>query len=185
MSVASGTPSDDDVARDRPLYGASFSAAVGRFFRNYAVFTGRASRSEFWWAALFQFIVGTIAGVVISIVLIVVVIVAFAAAERPDSLETGVTVALLSTLVIVVGLTVTTLPLLIPSIAVTVRRLHDTNRSGWWYLLSLIPYAGYVIYVFAALETDPAGSRFDAQRPSDVGGSAAGEAAADATTTTR
>jgi uncharacterized membrane protein YhaH (DUF805 family) len=69
-----------------------------------------------------------------------------------------------STLVMVIGLALTTLPLLQPSIAVTLRRLHDTNRSGWWYVLSLIPFGGYAICVFAALESDAAGIRFDSQR---------------------
>jgi uncharacterized membrane protein YhaH (DUF805 family) len=69
-----------------------------------------------------------------------------------------------STAVMVIGLALITRPLLLPSIAVTVRRLHDTNRSGWWYLISLIPFGGYAIYVFAALESDAAGIRFDSQR---------------------
>lgn len=55
-----------------------------------------------------------------------------------------------------------TLPMLLPSIAVTVRRLHDTNRSGWWYLLVRLPYAGYAVLVFAIFEADPEGARFDA-----------------------
>lgn len=40
------------------------------------------------------------------------------------------------------------LPILLPSIAVTVRRLHDTGRSGWWFLLSFLPLLGFVVYIF-------------------------------------
>ena len=48
-----------------------------------------------------------------------------------------------------------------PSIAVTVRRLHDTDRSGWWYLLLLIPVIGaLVILVFMLLDSQRGGNRF-------------------------
>ncbi|MGV3733176.1 MAG: DUF805 domain-containing protein [Microcella sp.] len=149
-----------------PLYGATFGQAVRLFFRKYADFTGRASRSEFWWAMLFQVIVGTIAGVVLSVVLVLVVIAVVIGADRPGAPETLLAAALWSTVVMVIGLSLISLPLLVPTLAVTVRRLHDTNRSGWWVLISFIPYAGYAIYAFAALESDPAGSRFDPPRAS-------------------
>ncbi|AOM41589.1 hypothetical protein A9255_14025 [Xenorhabdus hominickii] len=42
--------------------------------------------------------------------------------------------------------------ILIPQIAVTVRRLHDTNHSGWWLLLNLIPFGGLVVFIFILLE---------------------------------
>lgn len=152
------------MSLEEPLYGATFGESVRRFFRKYADFTGRASRSEFWWAMLFQVIVGTIAGIVLSVVLVIVVIAVVTGAERPGSPETLLAAALWSTVVMVVGLALISLPLLLPTLAVTVRRLHDTNRSGWWVLISFIPYAGYAIYAFAALESDPAGSRFDRPR---------------------
>ena len=44
---------------------------------------------------------------------------------------------------------------LIPSIAVAVRRLHDTNRSGWWYLLALVPIANIVLIYFFVLDSEP------------------------------
>jgi uncharacterized membrane protein YhaH (DUF805 family) len=154
------------MSLEGPLYGATFGESVRRFFRKYADFTGRASRSEFWWAMLFQVIVGTIAGIVLSVVLVVVVIAVVTGADRPGSPETLLAAALWSTVVMVIGLALISLPLLVPTLAVTVRRLHDTNRSGWWVMISFIPYAGYAIYAFAALESDPAGSRFDPPRAS-------------------
>lgn len=49
-----------------------------------------------------------------------------------------------------------TLAVLIPSIAVSVRRLHDTNRSGWWLLISLVPLVGaIVLFVFLVLDSHP------------------------------
>jgi uncharacterized membrane protein YhaH (DUF805 family) len=53
------------------------------------------------------------------------------------------------------------LAVLIPSIAVTVRRLHDTDRSGWWILLGLIPLVGTIILlVFVCLDGTPGPNRF-------------------------
>jgi uncharacterized membrane protein YhaH (DUF805 family) len=163
MHTVYDAPAREPATLDLPFYGASFGASVRRFFRKYAVFTGRASRSEFWWAMLFQYIVGTIAGLVLTVVVIAVMASVIVGADQTDPAATVLKATVASTLVMVVGLAVFTLPLLLPSIAVTVRRLHDTNRSGWWYLISLIPFGGYALYVFAALETDAAGSRFDSQ----------------------
>ena len=80
-----------------------FMTAVKHVFSNYATFSGRARRSEYWWWVLFNFAV--------SIVLGWIPIIGF---------------------IIMLGL-------LIPSIAVAVRRMHDTGRSGWWILLPAVP----------------------------------------------
>lgn len=54
------------------------------------------------------------------------------------------------------------LAVFVPSLALSVRRLHDTNRSGWMLLLGLIPFVGAIILlVFYVLEANPAGQRFD------------------------
>ncbi|WP_343204225.1 DUF805 domain-containing protein [Xanthomonas campestris] len=53
------------------------------------------------------------------------------------------------------------LALIVPSIAVTVRRLHDQNKSGWFYLISLVPYVGgFVVLVFMCLEGTPGPSQY-------------------------
>jgi len=50
----------------------------------------------------------------------------------------------------------------IPSIALTARRLHDTNRSGWWQLIGFVPFVGWaLLLVWCARATDPLGSRYD------------------------
>ena len=84
--------------------------------KKYAVFNGRARRKEYWYFVLFNFI--------INIVL-----------SGIDSMTTGM------------GLLpgIYTLAVLIPSIAVLVRRLHDTDRSGWWVLIGLIPIIGWIV----------------------------------------
>jgi uncharacterized membrane protein YhaH (DUF805 family) len=92
----------------------------------YAKFDGRANRAEFWWFTLFNFIVNAVINVL---------------AQASD-------------LFIVVGI-LYSLALLIPSIAVGMRRLHDVNRSGWWLLISLIPCVGIIVLiVFFATEGD-------------------------------
>jgi uncharacterized membrane protein YhaH (DUF805 family) len=54
-----------------------------------------------------------------------------------------------------------TLAVLIPSIAVSVRRLHDTNRSGWWLLISLVPLVGaIVLLVFLVLDSQPGENQY-------------------------
>ena len=99
-----------------------FAQAVSTVFRNYVVFDGRARRSEYWWFALFSFIVGFVVELLHS------------------SLLTGLV----------------NLALLLPSLAVAVRRLHDTNRSGWWLLLVLIPIIGWIaLLVFYVQDSQP------------------------------
>lgn len=132
----------------RPLYRATFLQAVKRFFRNYANFTGRASRSEYWWAQAFL--------VLVMVVPYVAMLVGFgplidAEGDMPVGFGFGV-MALLA-----VGLAV-----VVPSLAITWRRLHDANHSGTYWLFGLIPYAGGVILlVFTLMRPNPAGRRFD------------------------
>ncbi|AWB77040.1 DUF805 domain-containing protein [Stenotrophomonas maltophilia] len=111
----------------------------------YAQFSGRASRSEFWWFQLF-----------VVIVLIPSNVLGFIAGYTGSS-----TLALIST---GVGALVW-LAIIVPLIAVTVRRLHDTDRSGWWYLLMLVPIVGLVVLVFLLLPGTPGNNRFDAAVP--------------------
>ena len=108
-------------------------------FKRYADFSGRSRRLEFWMWQLFQFIL-----------YFVVVAVAFAlggsavmmAGNSPTSaLAAGGTI-----LIVFAFYGIYCLAIIIPSIAVAVRRLHDTNRSGWWFLA---PFAPYVVMIAA------------------------------------
>ena len=88
-----------------------------RPLQKYADFSGRAPRSEYWWYVLATIIANLIAMVLDSIL----------------GLDRAVgPYGILSTLLM--------LALLVPGLAVSVRRLHDTNRSGWWVLIAVIPY---------------------------------------------
>ena len=95
--------------------------------RKYAQFSGRARRSEYWLFALFTFVVS----IAITILRI--------ATGGFDSLENGSFDALS-----LVNLAFS-LAMFIPSLAVSFRRLHDTDRSAWWILIGLIPLIGAIV----------------------------------------
>jgi len=146
------TTSASAVPLSQPLYGASFGQAVSRFFKKYATFSGRASRSEYWWLALFFAILYGILGGILG-----GVVAATGEVQSDGSVQFGgAGVAI----IVVWGLI--GLALLIPNISVTVRRLHDANFSGWLYLLHLIPSVGSIIVlVLTLLPSNPEGRRFD------------------------
>ncbi len=144
----------------------SFTDSIKTCFSKYIVFSGRASRSEFWWFFLFTFIV-----------------------------------RLVTTWIPFVGFIIA-LALLLPNLAVTVRRLHDTNRTGWWMLLPIglglagilagsitaflgLPLVGVAIAIlgsvigflallsFLVQPSDPGSNRYGPnpfQQPPDMGG---------------
>jgi uncharacterized membrane protein YhaH (DUF805 family) len=91
--------------------------------QKYAGFLGRARRSEYWFFVLFTVVVGIVASIVDAIL-----------GTRSGS-GAGLIQALAQ------------LALLLPGIAVGVRRLHDTSRSGWWLLLGLIPVVGAIVLI--------------------------------------
>lgn len=135
-----------------PLYGASLQEAVSRFFKKYAMFSGRASRSEYWWWSL-------VSGIV-SLVLNIIMIVGGAAGAtlRPD----GTSIPGPAYLIALILAIIWSLAIFVPAVALSVRRLHDTNMSGWTYLLVLIPLVGAIlILVFMAQPSKPEGQRFD------------------------
>ena len=99
---------------------------------NYSDFAGRAHRTEFWFFMLFY---------------ILLVIVASFVDGMLNTVFWGGSLGLFSGLVQLV--------LVVPYLAVAVRRLHDTNRSGWWLLLHFVPLLGLVLLVFYLLEGTP------------------------------
>ncbi|MCS0499725.1 DUF805 domain-containing protein [Protaetiibacter mangrovi] len=138
---------------DLPLPGATFGQAVSRFFRKYATFSGRASLSEYWWWALAT-----------GIVYIGVAVVFLVGGAATGDLSTDGSMFTLGALASVgVGLLVIWFVVtLIPQLAVTVRRLHDANLSGWLVLLRLVPSVGdLIVLILTILPSNPAGVRFD------------------------
>jgi uncharacterized membrane protein YhaH (DUF805 family) len=113
----------------------SFQDAIRACFSKYAEFSGRARRSEFWWFTLFTLLASAALGIVDRALFGV----------APDGQPVSVLNALF------------TLAVLLPAIAVGVRRLHDTDRSGWWYLLILIPVLGALVLIFLFAQTGSTG----------------------------
>jgi uncharacterized membrane protein YhaH (DUF805 family) len=110
----------------------SFPDAVRSGLQNYVNFSGRARRSEYWWFVLFYVIVLVVARILDGVI--------------------GMSPLLY---------TVAALALLLPSLGLAVRRLHDTNRSGWWILLGLIPIIGSIILiVFMVGEGTPGDNQY-------------------------
>jgi uncharacterized membrane protein YhaH (DUF805 family) len=120
----------------------SFTQAVRSGFANYVNFSGRATRSEFWWWQLFTLLVAFVAGMIDG----------------------------------AVGLNSDTIPYLwalvtlLPGLAVSVRRLHDIDMSGWWLFIIMIPLVGFVLlFVWFIRDGTPGYNRFGANpKPKEV-----------------
>ena len=112
----------------------SFATAVKSFWSNYTNFKGRARRSEYWFIQLFL-IATNIAVAVVDLALM------NGDVERFIANGGGGIVGLIWILATIV-----------PALAVLIRRLHDTNRSGWWALIGLIPVAGAIVLLVFTVE---------------------------------
>ena len=106
--------------------------------KKYACFSGRARRQEYWLFVLFNFIVALVAGFI-------------------GGFLAGATgVAAFSFLGTVYNLAV-----LIPGFAVLFRRLHDIGKSGWWWLIGLVPFVGWIVLlVFCCLDGQPGENQY-------------------------
>ena len=106
--------------------------------KKYAVFTGRARRKEFWMFTLIYTLIFIVLSVVDGII-----------GTGAMLFETGLLSGIFS------------LVSLCPSIAVTIRRLHDIDRSGWWILIGLVPIAGVIVLIiFAAKDGQPGSNQY-------------------------
>lgn len=114
---------------------------------NYANFKGRARRKEYWMYTL-----------IFTVLFIALMTIMFSVLSFSDEtgIETGPGVYLTVILVIVF-----LFAHFIPSIALTVRRLHDTGKSGWWYLIVFVPYLGnFVIFIFTLIDGDRGDNKY-------------------------
>jgi len=114
----------------------NFGEAITAGFRNYVNFSGRAFRSEYWYWVLFTLILAIVTGIL-------------DAAVFPDSEAGGGPLSTVSSIVI-----------LLPSIAVGVRRLHDIDRTGWWYLIVFTIIGIFVLIYWACQPGTPGANRF-------------------------
>ena len=119
----------------------SFGAAISSFFSKYATFSGRARRSEFWFAVLFTTLVSTAISIVWPSTTQYVNDIAIQQASVPSNLWQ--------------------LAIFIPSIALSVRRLHDVGRKGTYYLFVLLPIVGWIVlFIQFVKDSEPAANAF-------------------------
>lgn len=103
---------------------------------DYFNFQGRARRKEYWMFTLFSFIIYMILFIIFAKIM---------------SLPKGY----------MITAAIYTLAVFFPTLAVTIRRLHDINRSGWWYLLNFIPLiGGLIIFIFLLLDSTPGDNNY-------------------------
>jgi uncharacterized membrane protein YhaH (DUF805 family) len=110
-------------------------------FRKYAEFNGRARREEFWTFTLINIGINIVLNILISIVS-----------------------GLIAPLAMIYGLAV-----LIPGLAVSMRRLHDIGKSGWWILIGLIPVLGWIALIYFGVLDSQSGSNQYGPNPKGMG----------------
>ena len=122
-----------------------FGQAVKSFWSNYSTFKGRSRRSEYWWIQLFL-VLTNLAVAAIDLALM------DGDVDRFIANGGGGIVGLVWILVTIV-----------PALAVLVRRLHDTGKSGWWVLIGFVPFVGtIVLFVFSVLDSDAGDNKYGA-----------------------
>ncbi|WP_242446484.1 DUF805 domain-containing protein [Nonlabens agnitus] len=117
-------------------------------FKKYADFNGRARRSEYWYFYLFN---------VLVFLALYIPVIALIVAESELVILPGILLAIYG------------LGIIIPSLAAVVRRLHDTGRSGWYYLLGFIPLVGRIIILIFTIEDSKPGTNEWGPNPKTVG----------------
>ncbi len=113
-----------------------FQTSIRTCLNKYAVFSGRASRSEFWFFVLFCILGGIIAAIIDTMIL-----------GYPFEEEGPINL-------------IFSVALIIPSISVTARRLHDINRSGWWQLLWFTIIGGILLIIWHVTKGENKKNRF-------------------------
>ena len=114
----------------------------------YAKFDGRATRSEYWYFVLFYFIISIVAAVLDTFVINPML------GATPEEAAAG------GFLQVIMALA-----LLIPSIALGIRRLHDIGKSGWWLLIGFIPIIGLLVLIYFYVQDSQAGSNLYGLNP--------------------
>src|SRR4051794_32779705 len=121
----------------------TFVEAIKDGFGKYVTFSGRSSRSAYWYWVLFALIVSVVA-----------TIIDLAIGSRIVSL-------------------IASLALLLPGLAVGIRRLHDIGRSGWWILIALVPFVGFIVLIVFYCQPSEGPNRFGERPDTGQGTSAA------------
>lgn len=132
----------------------TFSQSVSTVFTKYCTFSGRASRSEYWYFVLFNYLVVFIFTFLVLLCtssLSVITSSSFTSMHFTDILPGWASVLL----------SIYSLVILLPSLAVSVRRLHDTGRGGGWIFINLVPFIGGIwFFILMVLPSEPGVNRF-------------------------
>lgn len=115
--------------------------------QKYSTISGRASRAEYWWFTLFMYLVYIVIYTLLAVMMIY--------------LYLGSGAQMFAALLVIGLMGIISILLIVPSICVTVRRLHDIGRSGWWILLSFVPIVRFVILVFTLMPSQPTANEYD------------------------
>ena len=141
-----------------------FREAVSRAFAGWKDYSGRATVGEYWWFYLFQMLVTIVPYVILMVLL-------FAAVPGLSTTSSGTSGTVtqsqplsgaLVAVLVVVGILylVLAIVLFVVHLAVAVRRLHDTDREGLWYLISFVPFGSIVLLVFMVMAGTPGPNRY-------------------------
>ena len=116
----------------------TFSESVRYCLDNYVTFSGRADRPQYWWFVLFNILVGIVAGIVDWILF------------GPDTRIIGALAGL---------------ALLLPTLAVAVRRLHDMDHTGWWILIGITGIGALILLIWFCFRGTDGPNRFGSSAP--------------------
>lgn len=126
----------------------SFTQAISSVFGKYAVFHGRASRSEFWWWFLFVLLLLAVLNLIDGY--FILPLLGFEPFEENGGQPLSVLVAL---------------GVFLPNLAVAIRRLHDSDRTGWWILIGFVPVVGVVVLIYFYVQRGTEGSNSHGEPP--------------------
>jgi len=159
----------------------TFLGAIRSVFTKYATFTGRSSRSEFWWWILFEWLTRSFLGFIYTMTMLAIIVPkADALKDQAEASVQALLGAIFNPMYFV--LLAWSLALLLPSLAVTVRRFHDIGRSGWFVLLTFIPVVGTILMILFLVEESDSGANAWGEPPSKSAPATSAPATTSATT---
>lgn len=125
----------------------NFLAATKNYFIKWKDFNTRISRSEYWWGYLGSIIAGYLIGLIVGIIYLFIAIMSNL---DNDAFELGLSIAVLPIQIFFA----------VAGLSLTVRRLHDLNKSGWWFLIVFTIVGVFVIIYWQCLKGDEGENRF-------------------------
>ncbi len=136
--------------------------AYALMFKNYANFSGRSRRSEYWMAAVANYLIALIASIVFGAMIISEIEGIIDVLEFKDAFNIPIKFSDFGSLgVFAVIMLIYALIIFIPALSLQVRRLHDTGKSGWFLLISFVPMiGGILLFVFMVLDSTPGANKY-------------------------